>query len=60
MWNGVRKDYTKAFKWYKKASCCGYIISIYNVVVLYENGFGVEKDMYKAFNYYKKADEIFS
>jgi len=51
----VDRDYAEAMTWYRKAADKGNATAMYNVGVLYENGFGVHMDTDKAIEWYKKA-----
>ena len=54
---GVRKDYRKAAKWYRKAAEQGYASAQYSLGVMYSQGYGVLKDLSKAKHWIKKAYE---
>jgi TPR repeat protein len=51
----VDRDYGEAMTWYRKAADAGNATAMYNIGVLYENGFGVQMDSDKAVEWYKKA-----
>lgn len=41
----VEKDFTKALKWFEKASKNGYLPATYNVAIMYANGDGIDKNI---------------
>lgn len=58
----VKKDYTKAIYWYRKAAEQGLDSAQYNLGTMYEGdyfygGYGVEKDYVKAVYWYRKSAE---
>jgi TPR repeat protein len=52
-----KKDFEKAFNWYKKAAEQGHAEAQFNLGNCYCNGEGVAKDSGEAFKWYKKAAE---
>ena len=50
-----KKDYQKAFYWYKKAANQCHASGQYNLGIMYEYGKGINQDYQKAFYLYKKA-----
>jgi hypothetical protein len=54
---GLRRDYTEALKWYRKAAESGYAPSQNNLGNMYAEGIGVEKDNQEARKWYLKAAE---
>lgn len=55
--NGVKKDYKKAEKWYRKAAEQGDADAQNNLGVMYANGQGTPKDEAEAVKWYRKAAE---
>lgn len=53
--SSIEADYAKAVEYYEKGARLGYVSSIYNMGVMYKNGFGVEQDYAKAIEYYERA-----
>ena len=51
----VKKDYKKAFYWYKQAATKGNTEAQDNIASMYENGEGVVKNYDQALHWYKKA-----
>jgi TPR repeat protein len=54
---GVRKNFPKAAKWYRKAANQGYPQAQYNLGLLYEEGKGMTKNYHQATRWYKRAAE---
>ena len=52
---GVKQDFKKALKWYKKAADQGNPRAQSNLGVMYKNGQGVELDFKKALKWWQKA-----
>jgi hypothetical protein len=52
---GVKKDLSKSYFWFKKAAENGSIESLNNLGFLLKNGFGCEKDLKKAYDYFSKV-----
>ena len=55
---GTNKDYSDAYKYYKKAANSNNAMAYYQLATLYENGNGVNKDEIKALDYYKKSYQL--
>ena len=53
--NGVRKDDTKAVRWYRKAADQGYALAQHNLGVMYSKGRGVKKDVKEAVKCWRQA-----
>ena len=51
-------DFEKAYEYYSKAAEKGYVHSIFNLAVYYEEGTHVEKDIIKAVELYRKAADM--
>ena len=51
----ISKDYSDAYKYYKKAAASDNAMAYYQLATLYANGNGVNKDAIKALDYYKKS-----
>ena len=56
--NGITKDYTEAFKWYKKGADLGNANCINALGLMYKSGHGVVKDSIEAARMYQKAAEM--
>ena len=54
-YDGINKNFKRAFYWYLKAAKQGHIESQYNVATMYESGDGVEKNIEKAVTWYLKS-----
>lgn len=55
----VKKEYTKAFDFFKQASDLGNATADLYIGTMYFNGFGVEKNAKKAFDWYlRSADQL--
>ena len=54
---GVKRDYSKAAKWYGRAAGQGHAIAQYRLAALYEKGQGVAKDSARANSWYRSAAE---
>ena len=54
---GVKQDYAKAVKWFRKASDQNYPEAQTNLGFMYHNGKGIKQDYAKAMEWYKKACE---
>jgi len=52
---GVKKDYQKAFYWYKKAAEQGNPTSQANLGVMYAKGTGTKQDMVQSYAWYAVA-----
>lgn len=55
--NGVKKDYKKAVKWWRKVAEQGNADAQFNVGLMYANGNGVIKDEAEAFKWWHKSAE---
>jgi TPR repeat protein len=53
----IKKNFKKNFHWYQKAAESGFVDSMHNLVLCYNNGERMEKDLGKAFYWYQKAAE---
>ena len=53
--DGIRQDFTGAFKWYEKAAEQGYSQAQYELGGMYFNGQGVRQDLKEAFKWYEKS-----
>ncbi|EFC43834.1 predicted protein [Naegleria gruberi] len=51
-----KKDYKKAYVWWKIALNRGHALSAYNIGILLKSGDGVDKSLVKAFQYFKLAN----
>ena len=51
----MARDYGKAREWYQMAADAGNTDAMYNLGVLYANGYGVAQDYDKARQWYQKA-----
>ena len=49
------KNYTEAFKWYRKAADQGHVNAQFSLGVMYDFGLGVAEDNAEAFKWYRKA-----
>ena len=54
---GVKKDFSEAVKWYRKAADQGHSSAQNNLGVCYNNGEGVSQDYAEAIRWYQKAAE---
>lgn len=54
---GVDQNFTKAFKWHRKAALRGNAQAQYNFAILYEKGQGTEQDNREAYIWTRKAAE---
>lgn len=54
---GVKKDYSKAAVWYKKAADQGNVAAMHKLALMYWNGIGVSKDLKKSFQLILKSAE---
>jgi TPR repeat protein len=54
----ISKDYSDAYKYYKKSAASDNAMAYYQLATLYENGNGVNKDQIKALDYYKKSYQL--
>ena len=52
---GVRQDYTEAFRWFRKAADQGYAEAQYNLGLMYANGHGVHQDFNLSKEWFGKA-----
>ncbi len=52
---GVNKDYSKAFRWFKKAADQNYPEAQYHIGVMYSYGESITKDQAKAAKWYEKS-----
>src|SRR6185312_2301693 len=52
---GVQQDNQRAFMFYRRAACNGFLKSLYKVAWCYQFGVGVSKNLETAFQYYKMA-----
>ena len=52
---GISKDYSDAYKYYKKSAASDNVMAYYQIATLYADGNGVNKDEVKALDYYKKS-----
>ena len=55
---GVNKDYSDAYKYYKKAVTDDNAMAYYQLATLYANGNGVNKNEVKALDYYNKSYQL--
>lgn len=55
---GVKKDFSKAKKYFSKACDLNYGVGCYSLARLYTTGEGVKKDYSKAKKYYKKSCDM--
>ena len=55
---GVKKDESKAFSWWKKAAFRGHANSQYELANCFFNGTGTEKDVLQAYTWYQRASEL--
>ena len=53
-----REDYDKAMEWYQRAAELGNLAAVYEIGVMYENGWGVAQDYDKAMEWYQRAAEL--
>ena len=53
----VRKNYSEAVKWYRRAAEQGFATAQFNLGVCYENGFGITKDLSEALKWYREAEK---
>lgn len=51
----LKKDYNKAFTLFKKSADEGEALGLYNIAIMYENGYGTIKDTSRANEYYKRC-----
>jgi TPR repeat protein len=56
-WEGIRRDYIEAVKWYRKAAEQGLARAQNNLGSMYKNGRGVSLDYVQAAKWYRKAAE---
>ena len=54
---GLCRDYTKAFYWYKASATHGYPLALYNIGICYQQGTGVSQNYQEAFKWFLKAAE---
>jgi hypothetical protein len=52
---GVRRDYTEAMQWFRRAADEGDASAQYNLGVMYAKGQGVRRDYIEAMRWYRKA-----
>lgn len=55
---GIKKDYSDAYKYYKKATSNANPRAYYQIATLYRDGNGVNKSNKKAIDYFKKAYDL--
>lgn len=55
---GTSKDYSDAYKYYKKAATDNYPQAFYQLAILYRDGSGVNKSNKNAIEYFEKAFEL--
>ncbi|KAJ3252955.1 hypothetical protein HK103_001054 [Boothiomyces macroporosus] len=54
----LQQDYEMAVKYYSKAASLNNPEGIYNLALLYKNGFGVEQNLQVSFNLFKRAAQM--
>ena len=54
----MTRDYVKAVELYSASAQGGYVVAIFNLGVMWENGVGLEQDFGKAAQLYKAAADV--